>query len=74
MKISVDENKDLLLEEVFNGVCLKSTNNEKFSICMRDGGYEFKYNNIWYSAKDGNIKELKSNTERDHGNIAVCPV
>lgn len=58
IKLSVDEDGDIVIENAFNGVLLKSTDGEKFGICMRDGGFEFSYNNIWYSAVNGQIKQL----------------
>jgi len=68
MKISVDKNSSILLEEVFNCILLKTTDGEDFSICMRDSGFEFKYEGVWYSAQNGNIKEMKLSSR---GNILV---
>lgn len=73
MKISVDEHRNILLEEVFNGIVLLSTNKEHFGICMSDGGYEFHYGGKWYSAKDGKIKELVSSTS-DTGENNANPI
>ena len=64
MKISVDDNNSLLLEEVYNGITLKSSSGEKFSICMRDTGFEFNYNGKWYCAKEGQVKEIKNLTNK----------
>jgi hypothetical protein len=58
MKISVDEDKSLLLEEVFSGVGLKTQDGEYMGICMRDSGFEFNYNGKWYSAQKGVVKEM----------------
>lgn len=58
MKISTDENGDIEVTEVFNGIKLKSGAGETFGICMRDSGFEFVYNGIWYEAKEGIIKNL----------------
>ena len=43
MKIEVDENRDILLKEVFNGVGLETRDKEFFGICMRDTGFECTY-------------------------------
>lgn len=58
MKLKVNENRDIELSELFNGIALKSTDGEHFGICMRDGGFEFNYAGVWYEAKAGKINEL----------------
>ncbi len=58
MKIEVDENNELLLTEVYNGVGFRTNNGETLSVCMRDSGYEFNYMEDWYEAKDGEIRKL----------------
>ena len=58
MKISVDENRNILLEEVYNPVVLKTQDGEKLSICMRDSGFEFAYEGLSYSAQRGRIIEM----------------
>ncbi len=58
MKIRVDEDRSILLTDVFLGVGFKTEDGEEFNICMRDGGYEFGYGGVWYAAKDGAIKPL----------------
>jgi len=55
MKMSVTENDVILLEEVFNSITLKTTDGEEMSICMRDSGFEFKYQGEHYTAKEGRI-------------------
>jgi len=60
MKIEVDENRGIVLKEVFNGVLLESRDKEQFGICMRDTGFEFEYNGISYEAKNGILKEMSS--------------
>ena len=54
MKISVDSDRTILLEDVYSGVGLKTPAGEFMGICMRDGGFEFNYGGVWYSAK-GNV-------------------
>ena len=59
MKISVDENRSILLEEVFSGVGFKTEDGEEFGICMRDSGFEFNYGGKWYEAKNGIVKKME---------------
>ncbi len=66
MKISVDEERNLLLEEVFNSVVLKTADGEEMAICMRDSGFEFKYQDKWYFAKEGYIEPFQTSVR---GNI-----
>ena len=53
MKIKVNEENTMQLEEVFNSVVLKTKEGEKLAICMRDSGFEFNYQGKWYFAKEG---------------------
>ena len=46
MKIEVNENGTLQLEEVFNGVVIKTTDGVKFHICQRDWGIEITCNGV----------------------------
>jgi len=62
MKVTTKDNT-IQLEEVFNSIVLKSESGQTMAICMRDNGFEFKYNGIWYEAKDGFI-ELLEDDER----------
>ncbi len=59
MRIEVDEEGDLILKEVYNGIGFISPNGEIFNICMRDGGYEFQYGGTWYRAVGGKLEKLK---------------
>jgi hypothetical protein len=65
MKISVNEDRDIELREVYNGIGLVTRYNETFDICMRDTGFEFQYNNIWYEAKEGKIKKLSKASSQE---------
>jgi hypothetical protein len=58
MKINITEYGEFELKEVYSNILLTSDDKEEFSICMRDSGFEFKYNNIWYEAKNGTLKPL----------------
>lgn len=62
MKISVDEDSNILLEEVFSGIGLKTADGETMGICMRDSGFEFNYNGQKFSAQNGFIRKLSDNT------------
>ena len=55
MKITATENNDIQLEEVFNSIILKTADDEEMAICMRDTGFEFKYQGEWYFAKEGQV-------------------
>lgn len=61
MKITVLENKNMLLEQIYNPVTLKTNSNEEITICMRDSGFEFDYEGKKYSAQKGIIEEVNSN-------------
>lgn len=58
MKISLSETGETVIKELYNGATLITNSNEKISICMRDSGFEFKYNEKWYQAKKGKISPL----------------
>lgn len=60
MKIEVDNNRQIVLKEVYNSVILESHDKEQFAICMRDTGFEFKYNDIWYEAKEGKVSKIEN--------------
>jgi hypothetical protein len=59
MKISVNQNKEIQLEEVYNSIVLKTKDGEEIAICMRDSGFEFRYQDNWYFAKEGNLEPFK---------------
>jgi hypothetical protein len=59
MKISVTQNKEIQLEEVYNSIVLKTKDGEEIVICMRDSGFEFRYQDNWYFAKEGNLEPFK---------------
>jgi len=59
MKLTVTEDLGIQLEEVFSGLTLKTKSGEVMSICMRDSGFEFKYQGEWYFAKEGHVEPFK---------------
>ena len=60
MKITVNENREIILKEVYSGVGLETRDGEFMGICMRDSGFEFNYNGTWYSAQNGKIKKMST--------------
>jgi len=58
MKINVTEDYCMELSEVYSSITLNSDSGEKFIICQRDTGFEFKYFGVCYEAKGGNIKPI----------------
>ena len=72
MKIEVNENREIILKEVYTGVGLESNDKEFFGICMRDTGFEFNYNGEWYEAKQGEIKKLGADKPISDNNDTCC--
>ena len=71
MKIENNEEYEFVLTEVFSPIILKTKKDvknkiepEEFSICMRDTGFEFKYNNEWWEAKNGVISKIGNASQR----------
>ena len=62
MKLTTDEN-GILLQEVYSGIGLKTRDGEYMGICMRDTGFEFNYQGVWYEAKQGVVKKLSDNSD-----------
>lgn len=56
MKVEINENNELVLKEIYNGISLETNSKETFNICMRDSGFEFNYMSEWYFAKEGVIE------------------
>lgn len=72
MKITVNEDRLIQIEECFTGICLKSVDGELFHITMRDGAFEFVYGDDWYYAKDGVIgkfRKLNNVSDSDSNNL-----
>ena len=79
MKISTDEHGDILLEEVYSGIGMKTKEGEFLGVCMRDTGFEFNYltkeqqdrgESNWWTAQDGTIKKLGSKDNSKPLNIS----
>ena len=65
ISISIDKDGDLLIENNYSGVGFRSDSGEEFAICNRDSGFEFKYNDVWYSANNGELKKLATSDNKD---------
>lgn len=78
MKITTNQDNLIQLEEVFNPIVLKTADGEEMTICMRDTGFEFKYQGEWYFAKKGYIepfhKSIRGNylVKQEHEEIVNC--
>lgn len=55
MKLTVQENQLIKLEEVFNPVVLEAASGEEMSVCMRDHGFEIEYGGWLYVLVKGEI-------------------
>ncbi len=60
MKIEVNEKRQIVLKEVYNGILIETKHNELMGISMRDTGFEFNYNGTWFEAKRGIVKPMAS--------------
>lgn len=58
MRIIVEQDGTIQLREVYNTINLKTAEGELFSICMRDGGFEFEYQGQKYSAVEDVLKPV----------------
>ena len=66
MKVTTNEHGIIQLEEVFNGIILKTRDVEIMNICMRDSGFEFNYQGKWYFAKEGFVEPFKKSTRGNY--------
>lgn len=57
MKLNTNEKGDIILEDIYSGVELKTKDGESIKICMRDSGFEFNYMGIDYEAQKGVIRK-----------------
>lgn len=75
MKITVGEERELILTQVYNSVVFKSDDNQELIVCMRDGGFEIaikdysiKANEIfykWFRINLDGISEMFSLPKQD---------
>lgn len=61
MKFSVGENDEIIIEEVYNPIILRTNDGEELTICMRDSGFELEY--------DAKTKWCPTNLELKNGEI-----
>lgn len=59
MEMTVNEEYQIELKKVFNGITLITEDGERLSICMRDSGFEFEYEGEKYFAKEGYVESFK---------------
>ena len=59
MKVTTNEHGIIILEDVVIGIDLKTKDGEIMTICMRDSGFEFRYQGEWYFAKEGFVEPFK---------------
>lgn len=69
MEIEINENREIVLKKVYNGIKLETSDGEFMGICMRDTGFEFNYNGIWYEAKSGILDILDKSKIINHREI-----
>lgn len=60
MKLNTNEKGDIILEDIYSGIELKTKDGESIKICMRDSGFEFNYMGIDYEAQKGVIRKRKN--------------
>lgn len=65
MKIEVGPEREVILKEVYSGILFIAGSGETLSVCMRDNGFEFKYDGKWYFAKDGQVGIITFRDELD---------
>ena len=68
MKVTTNEHGIIILEDVVIGIDLKSKDGEIMTICMRDSGFEFRYQGEWYFAKEGFVEPFRRSSR---GNLLV---
>lgn len=66
MKVTTTEKGVIQLEEVFNGIILKTPAGEEMSIYMRDSGFEFNYQGELYFAKQGFVEPFNKSSRGNY--------
>lgn len=72
MKISVNQDNSFQLEEFYLPITLVSNNKEEIHICLRDSGFEFKYQGDWYTAKNGKVELMKKQLFEVSNDLPTC--
>ena len=77
MRVDLDENLQLVLSEVYNGIGIK-TDAGVYGICQRDGGIEVMLDGqlvfAHYSPSDPTMTELRNENEELRSQLAECGV
>ena len=58
MKLTIEEDRLIKLEEVYNPIKFEAQSGQKMSVCMRDHGFEIEYGGRFYSLAHGEITQL----------------
>ena len=66
MKVTTNEHGIIQLEDLFIGIDLKTRDGEEMTICMRDSGFEFRYQGEWYFAKEGFVEPFKKSSRGNY--------
>lgn len=66
MKITVNEDRSLQIEEAYVGPVFKTSDGETLGVCMRDSGFEITYKapgstERWFSLQNGKLEEMGVN-------------
>jgi len=64
MQVRVGEHGELIFGQVYNSIVLEIGTENTFAICMRDDGFEFTYNDVWYEAKNGDVHAMGAVTPK----------
>lgn len=65
MKISIDENGEIMISENYVGVVMRASD-QRIGVCERDGGFEINIiqsdgSHEWYAIADGKIAHMVAN-------------
>ena len=63
MKVSITEQNEIELTEVYNPIVLKTNSGEVMSVCMRDSGFEFTYEGQTFYAQNGKVTAMNEKSE-----------
>jgi hypothetical protein len=73
MKVEVGIEGTIEIRNLYNPITLITDSGESLAICMRDSGFEFKYQGEWYFAKAGEVSKVyriqmfNSNNQEENG-------
>lgn len=56
----IDTESNVTITKVYIGLRIVSDVGEVMSVCMRDGGFEFKFGDSWYTARNGEIRKVQA--------------